>query len=415
MRPSGPITVRIVELVVAADLEVGRVVAGRDLERAGAELGLDARVRDHRHGPLDVRDEHLLADRVAVALVVGMHGDGDVGEDRRRPHGRDRDVAGAVGERVARVGERVVHVDVLDLEVGDRRLVERAPVDDPLGAVDPAPVPEVDEEAHHRLDVGVVHREALAAVVERGAEAAELAHDRAAGLLEVAPDALDERLAAELLARRPLLRELLLDDVLRRDARVVVARLPERVEAPHPVPADQDVLQRAVERVAHVQRAGDVRRRHADDERLVAALAGAGPVEALGLPGLLPALLDAFRPVQRLHRAIVGAAGVRRRSAPSSPCVRRRRSASSRTRARRASRRRRAASPRRWRRASRDGRCSPPRAGSPDASVTGRTKLVFSSIVTGAMPASSVEWTAQPITVSSTVVTMPPCTAPSVL
>ena len=51
----------------------------------------------------------------------------------------------------------------------------------------------------------------------------------------------------------------------------------------------------------------------------------------------------------------------------------------------------------------------------PDASVTGRTKLVFSSIVTGATPASSLEWIAQPITVSSTVVTMPPCTAPRVL
>ncbi len=51
----------------------------------------------------------------------------------------------------------------------------------------------------------------------------------------------------------------------------------------------------------------------------------------------------------------------------------------------------------------------------PEASVTGRTKLVFSSIVTGADPASSFEWTAQPITVSSTVVRMPPWTAPSVL
>jgi hypothetical protein len=188
------------ELVVAADLEVGRIVPRRDLERSGAELGLDAGIREHRDRPLDVRDDDLLADRVAVALVVGCTATGDVGEDRRRAHGRDRDVPGAVRERVARVRERVVHVDVLDLEVGDRRLVERAPVDDPLGAVDPAAVPEVDEEAHHRLDVAVVHREALAAVVERGAEPAELAHDDAAGLLQVAPDPLDERLAAELLA-----------------------------------------------------------------------------------------------------------------------------------------------------------------------------------------------------------------------
>ena len=133
---------------------------------------------------------------------------------------------------------------------------------------------------------------------------------------QVAPDALDERVAAELLARGALLRELLLDDVLGRDAGVVVARLPERVVALHPVPADQHVLDRAVERVAHVQRAGDVRRRHADHERLLAALARARAVEAFVLPGALPALLDAVRLVQRLHgRDRIGgqALGLRRR------------------------------------------------------------------------------------------------------
>ena len=220
------------QVVVAADLEVHRVVAGRDLERAGAELGLDPLVGDHGHDALDVRDDDLLADRIPVALVVGMHGDGDVGEHRGRTDGGDRDVPGAVGERVARVGQRVVLVLVRDLEVGDRRLVERAPVDDPVGAVDPAAIPEVDEEAHHGLDVGVVHREPLALVVERGAEPAELAHDRLPGGVEVLPDALDERLAAELLARRPLLDELLLDHVLGRDARVVVARAARACRSP---------------------------------------------------------------------------------------------------------------------------------------------------------------------------------------
>ena len=252
MRPSEPIDDRLGQPVVAADLEVERIVAGRDLERAGAELAVDPLVRDDRHAPLDVRDDHLAADRVAVARVVRVHRDGDVGEDRRRPHGRDRDAVAAVAvrERVADREERVVHLLVHDLEVGDRRLVERAPVDDAVRAVDPAAIPEPDEERHHRADVVVVHREPLARVVERAAEAAVLAHDRAAGLLEPLPRALDERLAPEVLSREALLRELLLDDVLRRDAGVVVARLPERVEAAHPVPADEDVLERAVERVA---------------------------------------------------------------------------------------------------------------------------------------------------------------------
>ena len=108
------------QLVVAADREVRGIVAGRDLERAGAELGLDPLVGDHRHAPADHRHDHLAADRVAVALVVRVHRDGDVGEDRRHAHRRDRDDALPVGERVADVAERVVHLDVLDLEVGDR-------------------------------------------------------------------------------------------------------------------------------------------------------------------------------------------------------------------------------------------------------------------------------------------------------
>ena len=241
-----------------------------------------------------------------------MHRHGDVGEDRRRTDGRDRDVPRTVGERVARVGERVVHVLVDDLEVGDRGLVEGAPVDDPVRAVEPAALPQVDEEPHHGLDVRVVHREPLAVVGERRAQAAELAHDRPAGALEVIPDALDERLPAELLPRRPLAQELLLDDVLRRDPGVVVAGLPERVEALHPVPADEHVLDRAVERVAHVQRAGDVRRRHGDHERLVAPRAGAGAEETFVLPRPLPAFLDAPRLVPRIHRTAI----LRRRCLP---------------------------------------------------------------------------------------------------
>ena len=53
-------------------------------------------------------------------------------------------------------------------------------------------------------------------------------------------------------------RPLPLDHRVHRDRGVVVSRLPERVEASHPVPADEHVLGRGVERVAHVQVPGDV-------------------------------------------------------------------------------------------------------------------------------------------------------------
>ena len=79
--------------------------------------------------------------------------------------------------------------------------------------------------------------------------------------------------------------QLLLDHRLGRDPGVVGAEDPERVAPAHPVDPGQRVLDRAVERVAHVQRAGHVRRRDRDRE---VVLGGAlrGRIEgAARLPG----------------------------------------------------------------------------------------------------------------------------------
>ena len=294
---------RLGKAVVTTDVEVERIVARRDLERTRSELAIDPLVCDDGDTPLRVRDDHLSPDRIAVAGIVRVDGDADVGEDRGRTDRRDGDAVRAVAvcERVADRDERVVHVLVHDLEIRDRRLVERAPVDDAVCAVDPPAVPEPDEERHDGADVRVVHREALSRVVERGPQAPVLAHDRAAGSLQPLPGAPDERLAPDVVTREPLLRERLLDHVLRRDACVVVPGLPEGVEPAHPVPANEHVLDRAVQRMADVEISGHVRRRDADHERRVTARAGARRVQPLVFPGLLPACLDALRLVERIH------------------------------------------------------------------------------------------------------------------
>ena len=95
----------------------------------------------------------------------------------------------AVGERVADEKELVVGFHVVELEIGERALVERAPVHDAVVPVEIALVPEMDEEPEHGPHVVVVHREPLAAVVHRRAHAPELAHDRAAVETKPLPDA----------------------------------------------------------------------------------------------------------------------------------------------------------------------------------------------------------------------------------
>ncbi|MNN26403.1 hypothetical protein D3C81_1399080 [compost metagenome] len=146
------------------------------------------------------------------------------------------------------------------------------PVDQALAAVDQAVLVQAHEGFLDRLGEALVHGEALARPVHRGAEAADLPGDGAAGLFLPLPDLLEELLAAEVVARQVLRGQLALHHHLGGDAGVVGARLPQGVAALHAAEADQRVHDRVVEAVAHVQAAGDVRRRQGDGVGLAGTL-----------------------------------------------------------------------------------------------------------------------------------------------
>lgn len=203
------------QVVALADLEVVRVVGGRHLDGAGAELGVDVLVRDDRDGAVGQRQLDELADEVLVALVLGVDGDGRVAEHRLRAGGGDDD--GLVALAVLHGDELTVVVLVVDLDVGDRGQTARAPVDDALGAVDQLVVVEPLEDRLDGPGQALVHGEALTRPGDAVAEAAHLAADLAAGLRLPLPDPLDERLAAQVVAGLALLGELTLDHVLRGD------------------------------------------------------------------------------------------------------------------------------------------------------------------------------------------------------
>ena len=233
-------------------------------------------VGDDRQAPADERQRAELPDQVAVALVGRVHRDSGVGEHRLRAHGGDGEhVVGAL-DRVVDLVERVGHLAVLDLELRDHRARADVPVDHVVVAVDEALVVERDEDLVDGADVVLVEREPLALVVARGAEALELADDpRAVGLLPL-PGALEECVAAEVVARGALGAQLLLEDGVDGDRGVVGAENPERVVPLHPPGSHERVLHRVVEGVPHVQGAGDVRRRDRDREVLLGGPGGLG-------------------------------------------------------------------------------------------------------------------------------------------
>ena len=270
--------------VALPDLVVVGIVAGRDLEGAGAEVGLDVLVGDHRELAADQGQEGTAADVALVALVVGVHGDAGVGQHRLRPDRGHDQVAVAVGHVVADVVERVLLLLPVDLQVADRRPAARAPVDDPRAAVDQAVVVETDEGLAHRSDVGRVHGEPHPGPVGGDAQALVLGDD--AGAVGPVPllDELLEGGSAELLLGLTLLRQLPFDDVLGGDRRVVGPGQPEDFVAQHPAVAAVDVLDGAADGVAEVELAGDVGRREHDAE-LGPGAAGVGGEEACLLPG----------------------------------------------------------------------------------------------------------------------------------
>ena len=155
-----------VECVPTSDLEIVEVVAGGDLDRAGALLGIGILVGDDRDAAADDRQEHVAAMQVAEPLVVGMDRDAGVAQHRLGPGGGHRDelALGAL-DRIAQMPEMPVDLGLLDLEVGDGRLQLDVPVHQPLVAIDQAGLVECHEGMDHGAAQALVHGEALAAPV----------------------------------------------------------------------------------------------------------------------------------------------------------------------------------------------------------------------------------------------------------
>ena len=253
-------------------------------------------VRDDRQAPTQERQDGMPADKRSIPIVVGVHGHGRVAQQRLGSRGRDRDPGVGVGPAIGSLEviadrpqrARLITMDVL--QVADRGEAARAPVDERLAAVDEAGVPEALEGDADGACRAVVHREALAAPVDAGAEPSMLGPDDVACLVHEPMHPLEISLSPERRARLALLGDDPIEDELRADAGVVDARQPQGVVAAHAVVADEGVLDRRDQRMADVERSRHVGWRLDDDEPLRVGWSRASRCEGVGVQ---PALVDA--------------------------------------------------------------------------------------------------------------------------
>src|SRR5450755_1254343 len=148
----------------------------------------------------------------------------------------------------------------------------------------------------------LVHGEAVALPVRPETQGSELLVQHVAVSLAPLPEKLDELLAADVKPGPALLREALLQHVLRGDRRVVLAGQPHSVESAHLVEAREDVHRCVGGPVAHVRPARDVRGGHRDDERRLRAVRY-GMEKSSRLPAFVPHRFDCGGIVFVEHRA----------------------------------------------------------------------------------------------------------------
>ena len=147
-------------------------------------------------------------------------------------------------------------------QIRKHRLVVGTPVDDAISAIDQALVIQAYEGLTHGARKILVHREPFARPIDRRAFAPYLIQNLSAVFLLPLPDSLDELFASQVVSRLPFLLQLARNHQLRRDTGMIHSRQPQRSPSQHTFVSRQHIHHGVLKRVAHVQRARDVRRRN---------------------------------------------------------------------------------------------------------------------------------------------------------
>ena len=259
----------LLQVVAQSDLIVVRVVAGSHLNGTGPEAEFHVVVSHDGELSTDQRKNRIFADEMPIALVIRMNCDAGIAQHGLRAgRGYDELFVGVLNG-IADVPEMTGHILVLHFGVRERGAAVGAPVDDPAAFVDQAFLIQLTEGLAYGLGADIVHGEAVAFPVAGNTEAFLLLNDAVAVLVLPVPYTLQKLFTSQIIAGQAfLLAQFFLHTDLRGDAGVILTGQPKRGIALHALVAGQNILQRGVQRVAHMQLAGDVGWRHDNGEGL---------------------------------------------------------------------------------------------------------------------------------------------------
>ena len=172
-------------------------------------------------------------------------------------------------------------------------MYKRQPVNDTLTAVNKPLIIEFNKHLFHRFGAAFIQGKTFPAPVAGGAELFELFHNAAAVLLLPGPGAFQKFFAAQISLGKPFFAHGFHNLRLGCNRGVVGAGNPKGSIALHSLVADEDILQRFIQRVPHVELPCDVRRRDDNGIRLFLRIRLGGKVAAVH-PELVRPVLNLF-------------------------------------------------------------------------------------------------------------------------
>ena len=285
----------LLKVMAQSDLVVIGVVAGGHLDSARAEAELNIVVGDDGELSADKGQNCVFADKVLIALIVGVNGNTGVAEHGLGTGGCDYKLLIRVLDGVSYMPEAAGHVLVLDLGIRQSRAALGAPVDDSVALIDKSLFVQLTEGLAHGLGSCLIHGECASVPIAGRTEHLLLLDYAVTVFVFPIPNTLKELLTAEVVAGKSLLlAQLLLDLYLCRNARVVGAGEPKGCIALHSLIAGEDILQSGVKSMTHVELTCYIGGRHDDGKRLFVGVDNALEVTA-GLPHIINSLFDRTR------------------------------------------------------------------------------------------------------------------------
>ena len=249
------------QVVADTHLIVVRIMGRSNFYSTGTKLGINIAVGDNRNNSVGSRQTQGFANQVAITRVLRINCYCSITGQSFRTGGSNHQAAAFFfNYRVVDVPEMARVILMLNLDIAQCGVAVYTPVGDTGAFVNQALFKQSAENLANSLGATLVHSKALTLPVAGNAQVLQLVDDTVAVLLLPFPNAFQELFAAQVITS---LAFLFFDNLFNLNlgcqACMVIAGHPQGVVAHHAVPADQDILQGIIQRMAHMQLTGDVR------------------------------------------------------------------------------------------------------------------------------------------------------------